>query len=51
MSYCEDFPCCGHRPEDPCDGVLVLSEPPYCDACGYSHLGACDQEVDEPDED
>lgn len=19
MSYCEDYPCCGHTEEDPCD--------------------------------
>lgn len=19
MSYCEDYPCCGHTPEDPCE--------------------------------
>ena len=19
MAYCEDYPCCGHTPEDPCE--------------------------------
>lgn len=19
MAYCEDYPCCGHTPADPCD--------------------------------
>jgi hypothetical protein len=19
MAYCEDYPCCGHTPSDPCD--------------------------------
>lgn len=37
MSYCEDYPCCGHTPGDPCDGV-VPAEPWYCDECGISHM-------------
>jgi len=32
--YCEDYPCCGHTPQDPCDST------PY-DPWSYPHLG-CD---------
>lgn len=40
MPYCEDYPCCGHTPLDPCDGVST-EPPPYCDRCGYNHYGEC----------
>lgn len=50
MSYCEDYPCCGHTDGDPCDGVTVR-EPWYCDECGgyhrvglYCPLGDWDEE-------
>lgn len=44
--YCVDYPCCGHSPSDPCDGVVILTaeeatETYYCDLCGYSHPGVC----------
>ena len=37
MAYCEDYPCCGHTPGDPCDGSFVM-EPWYCDECGFHHV-------------
>lgn len=54
--YCEDFPACGHTRLDPCDGVVILTaeeatEAYYCDACGYSHPGACDDDYMEEDDD
>lgn len=40
MSYCEDYPCCGHTNLDPCSGATTGS-PDYCDICGYRHFGDC----------
>lgn len=47
---CEDAPCCG------CCGTNLYGVrqddyegPPYCDWCGYNHLGECRYE-DDPDE-
>lgn len=39
MTYCEDYPCCGHTPGDPCDPRSEVSEPWYCDDCGGYHHG------------
>lgn len=36
--YCEDFPCCGHTPQDPCDPRSGVTEPWYCDYCGFTHV-------------
>ena len=42
--YCEDYPCCGHTPQDPCDprmGASVdhyyakFSDPDYDDYYDY----------------
>ena len=47
MSYCEDYPCCGHTRLDPCPGMAVVmthgewAEAYYCDRCGGSHYGDC----------
>lgn len=49
---CEDFPCCGHTDRDPCPGQSMISEPWYCDDCGFNHYGlTCpyDDYVDEED--
>lgn len=54
-NYCEDYPCCGHTRLDPCpneDGspapVAMTAEEAaehyYCDICGYSHTGSCEDE-------
>ena len=62
MAYCEDYPCCGHTRLDPCpneDGspapVVMTAEEAaeafYCDQCGYSHRGNCDQYDDDEEED
>jgi len=37
MSYCEDYPCCGHTPSDPCDGGGYISSEDY-----YKHFSADD---------
>lgn len=51
MTYCEDYPCCGHTDQDPCPGRSVISEPWYCDECGgYHHSLYCPvQDWDEPE--
>ena len=52
MSYCEDFPCCGHTPGDPCPGQAVIDEPWYCDDCGGMHHGmSCPYDEYDPLED
>lgn len=56
MSYCEDFPCCGHTDRDPCPGRAVVDEPWYCDECGIYHAFSPDSDYcrdfhAEPDED
>jgi hypothetical protein len=49
MAYCEDYPCCGHTLQDPCDA------PPY-DPRNDPHLlcdhntGYCEVEEAERDE-
>lgn len=57
MSYCEDYPCCGHTPQDPCDYSGPTSQDMLADPARY-HIG-CDhntgycyyEEVDDEDED
>jgi hypothetical protein len=56
MSYCEDYPCCGHTPDDPC-GRQPYDEPGYYDTSrpGNEHalcdheFGECNVEPDEPE--
>jgi len=56
MSYCEDFPCCGHTPQDPCDRQ-PYDEPGYFDTTisGNEHAlcdhenGECNVDYDEPE--
>lgn len=50
-NYCEDYPCCGHTPSDPCDPRSAISEPWYCDQCGYMHYGVGCDSFDDWDED
>lgn len=59
MAYCEDYPCCGHTPQDPCERQ-PYDEPGYYDTTirGNEHAlcdhenGECDVEDDyEEDED
>lgn len=54
MAYCEDYPCCGHTPEDPCDrqwydepGAFDTSRPGNEHALCDHPNGECD--VPEPD--
>lgn len=55
-SYCEDYPCCGHTRLDPCPGQEVVmtqdewNEANYCDDCGFSHSGPCEEEKEYDDE-
>jgi hypothetical protein len=51
MTYCEDYPCCGHTPSDPCDGVSYVTYSEYCDVCGFKHMPDQCPMDDEPDED
>lgn len=53
MAYCEDYPCCGHTPQDPCERQ-PYDEPGYYDTsipgnehalCDHEH-GECDVEPD-----
>ena len=52
--YCEDYPCCGHTPQDPCDSSPYdpWSDPHLgCDHnAGYCYL-ADEEEDDEYQED
>lgn len=34
---CEDYPCCGHEPEQPANPMDR-----YCENCGTTHYGDCD---------
>lgn len=36
MSYCEDYPCCGHTPDDPC-GPQPYDEPGHFDPLVNPH--------------
>lgn len=54
MAYCEDYPCCGHTPQDPCEPQWY-DKPDAFDTTKNPHAlcdhenGECD--VDEYDED
>ena len=37
MSYCEDYPCCGHTPQDRCDETVNYEQI-------YAHLD-CEHEA------
>lgn len=64
MAYCEDYPCCGHTPQDPCERQ-PYDEPGYYDTTrpGNEHAlceheyGICDvdyygdEECDDPEHD
>jgi hypothetical protein len=56
MSYCEDYPCCGHTPADPCSREWY-DEPYAFDTSVNPHAlcdhesGDCDVEPDWDDED
>lgn len=56
MSYCEDYPCCGHTPQDPCERQWY-DEPDAFDTTKNPHAlcdhenGECDvEEYDEEEE-
>ena len=51
MAYCEDYPCCGHTPQDPCERQ-PYDEPGYYDTSrpGNEHA-LCDHENGECDVD
>lgn len=55
MTYCEDYPCCGHTPSDPCEHQ-PYDEPGYYDLTRNPHalceheVGICDVWPDEDDE-
>lgn len=59
MTYCEDYPCCGHTPADPC-ARQEYDEPGYYDTsvAGQEHRlcnheeGECNVEyyIEEPEE-
>lgn len=42
MAYCEDFPCCGHTPLDPCERQWY-DEPDAFDTSKNPHA-LCDHE-------
>lgn len=62
MAYCEDYPCCGHTPEDPCDrqwydepGAFDVSVNPHafceheygiCEADEWGDEWGCEDEAD-----
>ena len=38
MTYCEDYPACGHNlTTNTCDPKNDITEPQYCDICGFYH--------------
>ena len=47
MAYCEDYPCCGHTPQDPCERQWY-DEPDAFDTTKNPHalceheFGLCD---------
>lgn len=43
MKYCEDYPCCGHTPDDPCDYAGPTADDIMANPAKY-HLG-CDHEA------
>ena len=54
--YCEDYPCCGHTPDDPCDGTGYVSAEQMLENPAKYHLGCdhetgcCDYEREDDDE-
>lgn len=55
MSYCEDYPCCGHTPQDPCSKqwyddpkAFDSSVNPHC-FCEHEY-GMCDVDYDDEEE-
>lgn len=57
MAYCEDYPCCGHTPQDPCDpqpydapGYYDTSIPGNEHALCEHEAGFCDVDDNEPEE-
>lgn len=58
MSYCEDYPCCGHTPDDPCERQ-PYDEPGYYDTSvpGNEHAlcnheeGECNVDYYDDDDD
>jgi hypothetical protein len=56
MAKCEDFPCCGHTADDPCDysgptSADILADPAkYHLGCDHN-AGYCDYEDDNYNED
>lgn len=53
MAYCEDYPCCGHTPSDPCDTQWYdrhdWANDPHV-LCDHEN-GFCEADDDEWDED
>jgi len=43
MSYCEDYPCCGHTNQDPCDGSGYVSSATMLEDPAKYHIG-CNHE-------
>ena len=43
MSRCEDYPCCGHAPDDPCNYSGPTSQDMLSNPAQY-HIG-CDHET------
>ena len=57
MAYCEDYPACGHTPQDPCErqwydepGAFDTSIPGNEHALCEHEFGFCDVEPDEPED-
>lgn len=57
-TYCEDYPCCGHTPEDPCSqqwydrpGAFDTSIPGNEHALCEHEVGICNVEPDFDDDD
>lgn len=58
MARCEDYPCCGHTPEDPCDrqwydepGAFDTSRPGKAHALCDHENGFCDVDDYDADDD
>jgi hypothetical protein len=57
-TYCEDYPCCGHTPQDPCEpqwydkpGAFDTSRPGNEHALCDHENGICEAELDFDDDD
>jgi hypothetical protein len=48
MSYCEDYPCCGHTPADPCERQWYDEPDAFTGAHAFCEheIGQCDVEPD-----